>query len=83
MEKLQDAQGCIVDAQHLTDLVEIVASTLDNREGATISNAVRCAGGKLTRAMLLLEEVEADMNAARAPQTGSIEAVFINQRRGK
>jgi hypothetical protein len=58
------AQGCIVDASHLADLIEMAADHMETRESSTISGAVRVAAEKLQEAMELLNKAEAGKDAA-------------------
>lgn len=64
MSKLVDAHRCIMDAQHIVDLIEMSANGKEMPQGGTISEAVRIAGEKLTQARRLIDEAEAEAKAA-------------------
>lgn len=65
MSKLVDAHRCIMDAQHIVDLIEMSADRKETFEGGTISEAVRIAGEKLAQARRLIDEAEAKAKAER------------------
>jgi hypothetical protein len=63
MSKLKDGQSCIIDAQYLADIIEIAADGLETPEGGAISGVARIAIEKLTEAIKLLDQAEAEAQA--------------------
>ena len=79
MSKLKNAQSCIIDAQYLAYLIEIAADGLKTPEVGAISGAARIAIEKLTEAMKLLDQAEAEAQAVdrQAVSIGGLEAIVL------
>ena len=61
---LIQARGCILDAGHIADLIEMAADNMATKEAPAISCAVHIAAEKLREAMNLLDEAESKQEAA-------------------
>jgi len=78
MSKFKNAQSCIIDAQYLAYLIEIAADGLETPEVGAISGAARIAIEKLTEAMKLLDQAEAEAQAVDRPVSiGGLEAIVL------